>query len=392
MIYDVSIKNNGGDYLLSIAALIQPVLVLAQLFAIDVMKMDPSLANRYRILFTAVPIIIAMFIAVRRKFLLTAITYFLAILIVVITLSRYPERWPVMKDDLLKFTLSVVIPTGLCIASVRNIVVLMRSMLFVSISAAFIGVLYAIMYLSGSFSIEDYSIAFSYALMLPTFYLITKKNKLWTIVAIVMMIEMMAIGSRGAFILSLVYLLYTLFWGKIPLPRMLIYLFLIIVIYLLFYESFLDLLSNLFRSIGIRSRTLNLIRSEELIAYDAGRSVITQNTMQLINQRPLFGYGVWVDRQYFGTYCHNVFLELILDYGFIGFFLIMIVFAYKQIKIFFKIPSGHKTLYIMMLSLLIPLLVSSSYLTSFNVGMFLGFSYLLSEMNQKRVFQEYQLE
>ena len=391
MTYDISYKSNKADYLLSITALLQPVLVLIQLFMMDVLMMDADVASRYRVLLTAVPILFSMLVVIKRNFALTSVTYFITILVVMATLTAFPDRWEYMRSDLVKFTLAVVIPTGLCLASVNNFAVLLNSMSYVAISAAAIGLFYALAFISGRFTIEGYSMPFSYALLFPTFYLLNKKKLGWTILAVFMMIEMMAIGSRGAFILSLGYLFFTRLWGKVSIIRIALYSVVLLIVVWVFMDPLINLLSDLFSSIGIRSRTLRLIQSDELISYDSGREQIAETAWMLIDQRPIFGSGLWADRQFMGTYCHNIFRELFVDFGYVGGILIIIVFSLVQIRIFKKLSKDNKSLYILMLSLLFPLLVSSSYLTSFNVGMFMGFSYLQSRMQKRKEYQKFQI-
>ncbi len=389
--YVLSLKKNKADYVLSITAMLQPVLVLVQLFMIDVLKMEMETANSYRIMLTAVPILAAMIIVLIRNAQLTVITYSIVGCLILLTLVLFPDRWSYMKDDLLKFTLPVVIPIGLCMASIKNFAVLMKSMLYVAIIAAFIGLLYAVLFLNGLVYLEGYSMPFSYALLFPTFILINKKQLIWTIVAVLVMIEMLAIGSRGAILISIIYFLFVQFWGKMSVSRLLFYVLILIVGFILFFEPLINSLTSIFDSIGISSRTLRLLESDELISHDSGRDAISKAVWNLIDKSPLIGNGVWADRQYLDTYCHNVFLELLLDFGYLGTLVILIIFGIVQIGIFRKLTVAHKSMYIMMISLLIQLLFSSSYLISFNVGMFLGFSYLLSKLQKKHLYQDCRL-
>lgn len=390
--YDITFYENKADYLLSIAAMLQPVLVLLQLYAIDVMRMDLEAANRMRIVLTALPIVAAMMVVVSRKLTLTVVTYFIVGSIVLFTLVRFPVRWSYMSSDLLKFTLPVLIPSGLCIASVNNFAVLIRSMLYVSVLAAVIGLLYAAMYLSGAFYIEGYNMAFSYALLFPTFVLINKKFWLWKLLAAFMMLEMLAIGSRGALLISIAYWIFTILYDKYTIGRILFYSVILVSSIVVFFQPLINLLSNLFIMIGIRSRTLALLASDELLTHDSGRDEITAMAWRLVSEAPILGSGVWADREQFGTYCHNVFLELLVDFGYLGTFVLLVFFFVSQFKVYKELPDNHKKMYIMMFSILLPLMVSSSYLTSFNVGMFLGFSYLESQMSKKKLYQNYKYE
>ena len=390
--YDTAFDKNKADYLLSIAAMLQPVLVLLQLYAIDVMRMDLEAANRMRIVLTALPIVSAMMVVVSRKLTLTVVAYFIVGTIVLFTLVRFPGRWSYMSSDLLKFTLPVLIPSGLCIASVNNFAVLIRSMLYVSVLAAVIGLLYAAMYLSGAFYIEGYNIAFSYALLFPTFVLINKKFWLWKMLAAFMMLEMLAIGSRGALLISVAYWFFTILYEKYSLGKILLYCMGLVASIAVLFQPLVNMLVSLFSMIGLRSRTLMLLTSDELLTHDSGRDEIYMKVWNLIGQNPVMGSGIWADRAQFGSYCHNVFLELLVDFGYLGASILLIIFFVSQFKVFKNLTDNHKKMYIMMFSILLPLMVSSSYLTSFNVGMFLGFSYLESQMSKKKLYQNYKYE
>ena len=95
------------------------------------------------------------------------------------------------------------------------------------------------------------------------------------------------------------------------------------------------------------------------------------------------------DRQAFDIFCHNVILELLVDFGFVGTILVLGCLIVKQLNIYLRIPKNHKVLYIMFFAPCLSLMVSGSYLTSFNVGLYLGFSYLLSKLRDKRRYQKY---
>ena len=250
--YNVSISRYPKDYILSISALIQPVLVLLQLFMIDALYVDYDLANKFRILATAIPVLVSMVIVIQREFSLTVLTYSIVLTILFFTVILFPGRWAFMKDDVIKFTLTVVIPIGLSIASIKNFAVFMRCVVYVAIAAVAIGFVYAMLYLMGAFIIETYSMTFSYALLFPTFVLLTKEKIVWKLLAVVMMLEMLAIGSRGAFLLSAIYVAYLFIWNhRKHLVTILTISLLLLAIGLLFFDEIVELVGNVFSTLGI---------------------------------------------------------------------------------------------------------------------------------------------
>lgn len=111
---------------------------------------------------------------------------------------------------------------------------------------------------------------------------------------------------------------------------------------ILLWAKFSDILfmaENLMSRIGISSRTLTYIIQEDFF-NSTGRTEFWRITIQAINNRLLFGYGMGGDRYVLyqmygkGRYAHNVFLELLVQYGvFLGglFVLTILYFVIKNI-------------------------------------------------------------
>lgn len=95
------------------------------------------------------------------------------------------------------------------------------------------------------------------------------------------------------------------------------------------------------------------------------RDVIYDNAIALIQQKNGMPMGLFADRVYLGViYVHNIFLELMIDFGFLPGLLISIWIVFLIVKSFFinKKFSGRAALLFMFIAVFLRFLVSGSYL------------------------------
>lgn len=96
----------------------------------------------------------------------------------------------------------------------------------------------------------------------------------------------------------------------------------------------------------------------------------------------LWGHGIFGDRYFLdGTYAHNIFLEVWLDFGIILGTLVLLFLIVFITKTFLR--SNDKKLFLLFFSLgFMPLLVSGSYLISIMFSILIGF--LIMSNKQKK--------
>ena len=111
-------------------------------------------------------------------------------------------------------------------------------------------------------------------------------------------------------------------------------------------------------------------------SLDSGRLEIQKELIRQIKINP-FGYGLGGDRVFTGWYAHNIFLELIVQFGiFIGGFLCVFL-VYIVISSLRKARAEMQILSILLLFIctgLIKLLISGSYLIEPYFFLLLGFA------------------
>lgn len=136
------------------------------------------------------------------------------------------------------------------------------------------------------------------------------------------------------------------------------------------------ILLNYLSDVGISSRTLFLLLDGSLDS-DSGRGYIYSLIWEKVLERPLLGYGFFADRVFLGLYCHNIFVEIFLNWGIFIPLILFIVLVYLGFFLYKKISKDEKILLILLFSSsVIPLLLSSSYLIDFRLPIFWGFIYI----------------
>ena len=200
-----------------------------------------------------------------------------------------------------------------------------------------------------------------------------KKMKFLVIAFLLVLIILIAV-IRGSVVSILAYfLLQKLVLGTL---RDRFWLIMLLVLVLLSFPVVISLLDDW----GINSRTLTML-AEGVADSDSGRSVLYDKVVVKILESPLLGYGVFSDRVFEGgVYCHNLFLELLVDFGCV-LTPLMLLISFVYLSFLMKRLDGLELSFLMLLILLAipPLLVSSSYLIDFRIPLLIGYVYMLSK-------------
>ncbi len=160
----------------------------------------------------------------------------------------------------------------------------------------------------------------------------------------------------------------------------------IIVIVVFFYREISLFFISVSEELNFSTRIFQKIL-EGAFLESSGRDAITEHTLELIRQHPMFGVGMLNERVYIanelnsftdveGFYPHNIFLELLVQFGIpIGTILIGALVALLGIQPLLIKSVEKKRVFLLFLFVgLLPLFVSASYLNSVNFYLLLGFS------------------
>lgn len=226
-----------------------------------------------------------------------------------------------------------------------------------------------IIHLLNEWGTEGYSMGLGYACTTPAMFFLWKyydDRILKDLLAfIVMIIGIITFGSRGPLIGIVAFILVflikdALLEGKTA--KILVGAF--VAIFLLFFFNYILLFfGEVFRFFGIESRTITLLFTQrEESVHMSGRDIIYEQILAVWEKDPLAIRGINAEYNVTGGYAHNIFLELLFQFGYIvGSIIIVIILwrAFVSFKLYDKSTSSGFVLLFMLRSLC-QLLVSGS--------------------------------
>lgn len=371
-------KKQIGDSLICFAVFLQPVLILFQHVLIGVYHMDISDTTVYRVVFTAIPMVIAILISAYRNFTRLFDTYTVVLLILLITVSLFPENEPFVMTQGVRFLLPVVIPSALCLTTVYEIETVWKMMKVLSWVATVLVLFYVVTFFAGMFFIEDYDMSFSYACLMPMLVLYSQKRPVSIAASIFIFLSVIAIGSRGAAIIFVAFVVLDFFRNKNK------WRFLLLIVGALFIVLF-PMFSSVLDSVGISSRTITMFNSGNVMD-ESSRTLLYNYFVSQLLDNPLLGIGLFGDRIFTnGSYCHNILLEVCLNWGVVLGPILIIIMAYNIIKTYINSNQWIKDLYLIFIFIgILPFMFSGSYLIDNGFAFLIGMTVLLSSKGHQK--------
>lgn len=175
-------------------------------------------------------------------------------------------------------------------------------------------------------------------------------------------------GSRGPLLNIAIFISIYILIAAIESKRKITYLFLVLIgafTLALFYRQILLWAANILNSLNLSSRTIIMLL-EGAIAEGNGRDIIWREAVKMIKDNP-FGYGAMGARHvlyhiHIVGHPHNIFLEILIDYGVIFGSFLIISFVVNSIKIFMSNNLGEwKYIYLIFFAYACQLLTSYTY-------------------------------
>lgn len=174
------------------------------------------------------------------------------------------------------------------------------------------------------------------------------------------------VGSRGPFICILAFVIIQLLlsnqYSKRKKAAMISAIVILLILVVMNINRILMIVYQTSVKLGFDSRSIYLLMQGEVVSHDSGRNVLLEHYTKLINENPVFGYGVmgkWISD---GMYPHNIILEFLLAFGYpLGCILlaILLLIMVKAVRIDKKYDGAVAILFV---SYSMHLFVSGSYL------------------------------
>lgn len=318
-------------------------------FAIELMERIPFIGNFSTLV---LPVSFILLTITSSSYILRRIhkedllLYFCVFLIILFTLSMYPDSSSYIFPQLGRiFNAVFVFYIGVTFDYNES----KRDLFWCSILSVITVSAYQLYVLSTGRLLTEDNMNTAYNTLPSVMYLIfwafsNKKLKLW-IIAIGGVCLFFIFGTRGPLIALFVYLSICAVYYIIKLENDLLKVFLIIfIVIFVFYISsqnriimWATSMSEWFSQIGFSTRIFDLIIEEEL-TNSSGRDELIDLVINAIADHPLRGYGFMGDRSILGKYCHNIVLEFLCSYGVffggfaLGLIVVLLVNAFNKSK------------------------------------------------------------
>ncbi|HWL26471.1 MAG TPA: O-antigen ligase family protein [Ureibacillus sp.] len=378
-------KKTLDDKKLSMAIMSSTVILTIQYFFLVVLGlMDTSTGSILQTFSKVVVATIFLYtfpIVLKEHKMKLLITYFVSVFILLSHFLFFSNNRQYIEEILFPFFF-MCLPVFVYAVSLKDWSVLKRVMRKASIIVFVCGFFLTLTIFTGIAKIDNYSMAFSYYMLLPSILFIDELLDRFSIKAIfissVSVVSILAIGSRGALLCIAVFIILKLIDPTAP-KRMskvrgfFICAFISIAAFTLVnLQTILLFLYKWLMQFGLSSRSLKLLMSGDV--YLSGRDDIYGKVLAVIRDNPILGVGITGDRALLnGTYSHNIFLEILVNYGvLIGSFVIIFLFTLIVGIFFVKDPMTYNLSIIWISIGFVSLFVSGSYLTDLSFWTFLG--------------------
>lgn len=202
-------------------------------------------------------------------------------------------------------------------------------------------------------------------------FLLWDKKRLFLIPIMLGAVGALIYGSRGATVaLAVGILLLLLFYGnnKLSFKRIAILLLFFSAVIFILSDLGIALIADMLENMGVTSRLIETLQGS--LTFDTvanGRENVWSMAIQMIQNNPILGYGVFGERNviydigYRWGYCHNIVLELLIDFGCVLGGALVIFGAYKLIKNLITVQDkAWKLLFIIFTTISFELIMSNS--------------------------------
>lgn len=250
--------------------------------------------------------------------------YFVCLIVVLLNIIIYPNNAYYIEEKLVDILIFVLLAFFLGVAYRHNEV--KRSIFHASAISVLTFFAYQFYVLSSGRELADYNMDAAYHILPSAVFLIywafERKKIINAILAIVGLALIFTYGTRGPMLAMIIFLFACIFIYGLR-NKSVIFRFVYItcvssiVIWLLTSTVMVDTaryLSKTFSEAGFSTRIFDYFLKDE-ITVSKGRDIIYSSIEQSIKENLLFGCGLMGDRVIVNIYAHNLFLELLCQFG-----------------------------------------------------------------------------
>lgn len=317
-------------------------------------------------------------IVLKRSLKRFLVIYWGAALLFVVHYFVFPQNQAHMQSLFLDIFL-ISMPAFTYSMAISDFDIFKRSMRHAAHIVMVFGTLTAAYSFTGRASVGEYSMSLSYYMLLPALIYLDRLidnfcfKRLFLVV--VSLVVILSLGARGPVMCIGVFFLLKIMKPHAKWTKLRVFGFGSLIAGLVggvvFFYEILLLLDNLLRSLGISSRTLRLFMQGSV--HLSGRERLYQLVVPEILDSPFIGIGIAGDYRIIGNYVHNIFIEVLGNFGVIVGGIFIMVFLTWVLRLLLKSNTQVFGLVSLWLSLgFVHLMVSGSYLVDIQFWIFLG--------------------
>ena len=321
------------------------ILTLQYLVLIYFNLLETSVGSNIQLLskgFVGLAYLYALPTVLRRKKKIFGTSYIVAVVVFSIHYLCFPENRIFMLPLIIPFFF-MVLPSFIYALSIRNFVIFKNILEKSSYIVFFIGSILSLFVFLGRVSIGSYSMSLAYYMLLPSIVFLNKQFERISaghfISFVLSMLIIVSLGSRGPILCVVVFIFFRTFRPSLKTSHKKIIMTSsvlgICTVGIIFFKNIINVMYTQLLHYGIHSRTLYLFLNDKG-AYLSGRDSIYQSIFAEILKNPILGIGLAGDRRITdGAYTHNIFIELISNFGLVVGFIIIFLIIFLSIKSLF---------------------------------------------------------
>ena len=236
-------------------------------------------------------------------------------------------------------------------------------------------------FISGNKYYDDMAFAYAVSLFVGdlVYEFLNGKNKGDLVFLIIGVAILCLAGTRGAIVaVCVLYVLQVFFNSRRNTGRIMVMIILLLLAALLIsgvFNAILGQIYDMLKSVGLPNIRIIDMFLEGSLTESSGRDKITDELYEAIKEKPYSGYGIGADRSLNnkGSYAHNLFLELMVEFGIPVSLLISLAICLILFSGFFRKNEAFRAVFIMLFSVFfIKLMFSSSYIYCRELFLMLG--------------------
>lgn len=379
----VSSIKKSDDKKISLALMASFVVLTIQYFVLIAFNLlDTASASRVQLISKFLVGIIFLYAlpTVYKKSKIKLIgVYFIAIFVFMINYLLFQNNQVYIRELIFPFFF-MCLPAFVYSMSLDDWNVLKQVMKKASFVIFIFGTILGILIFSGGATVGAYSMSLSYYMLLPTIMYIDdffdNLSLRALLFSLVSLLVILALGSRGALLCTAVFVVLKFIKSnsKLNFKRVFFYLVLfgMSISMIVNFDRILEFIQYFLLKFGINSRSIMLLLRDNIF-LSSGRNSIYQNLTGEISNNPLFGIGLGGDRVDGLGYAHNLFLEVMADFGVIAGVIIIIALILLILNSLLIKDKEKYNMLIVWLGLgFVDLMVSGSYLIDMKFWILIG--------------------